>query len=146
LQKRRGVIGSIKLTVPGAVTQMQYWIPIMADVTIQERLAGGVVVLDVNGRISATDQQRTLQLAVVRLLGEGRKRIVINMEHVPYIDSTGLADLVEIIRASQRNGGSLCLSKPSPRVRELLILVKLTSVVEVFDSEEEAVESRRATA
>ena len=116
----------------------------MVDVTIQERLAGDVVVLDVAGRISATDQQRTLQLAVVRLLVEGWKRIVVNMEQVPYIDSTGLADLVEIIRASQREGGSLCLAKPSPRVRELLTLVKLTSVVDVFDSEEDALDSQRA--
>lgn len=118
----------------------------MADVTIQERMAGDVVVLDVAGRISATDRQRTLQLAVVRLLTEGRKRIVINMEQVPYIDSTGLADLVEIIRATGRHGASLCLERLSPRVCELIALVKLTSVIDVFESEEEALQSMGATA
>jgi anti-anti-sigma factor len=124
-----------------AVTAAIHALRTIKRMTIHERMVGDIVVLDVDGRISATERRRKLQVAVERLLEEGQRQIVINMQLVPYIDSTGLADIIEIVRAARRYDAALRLVRLNGRVHELLTLTKLTSVVDVLVSEEEALAS-----
>jgi anti-sigma B factor antagonist len=118
----------------------------LSAMTIRERSRGDVVVLDVEGSLSATDSARPLRALVEALVREHRSRIILNMERVPYLDSTGLADVVEAFHATRRAGGALKLVHLTRRVRELLTLTTLLSVLEVFDAEADAVASFGPTA
>ena len=109
--------------------------------TIQERVVGNVTVLDVGGRISASSPERFLAVTVRRLLQRDQKRILVNMQDVPYIDSTGLAELVEAYHAAARRGGVFKLAHLTPHVRELLTVTMLITVFEVFESEADALAS-----
>lgn len=108
---------------------------------IVERIVGDVVVLDVDGSLSATLHERPLRAAVRRFIQRGRTRILINMRAVPYIDSTGLADLVEVIHAVRRADGVLKVADLTARVRELLQVTMLLTVVEAYPSETDALAS-----
>ena len=73
--------------------------------TIDERLSGAVVVLDVDGRMTIeTVTDKPLTVKARRLLQEGRKRILVNLRGVPYLDTTGLCDIVEAYLATRRQG------------------------------------------
>ena len=109
--------------------------------TIQERLVAGVTVLDVEGRISASSPERLLGAAVRGLLKREQKRILVNMQKVPYIDSTGLAEIVEAYHSTTRRGGAFKLVYLTPHVRELLTVTMLLSVLDVFESESDALAS-----
>jgi len=103
--------------------------------TIQERKVGDVTVLAIDGRISASSPERLLAATVRTLLQQDRNRILVNMQNVPYIDSTGLAEIVEAYHTTTRRGGALKLAHLTPHVRELLTVTMLLTVFEVFESE-----------
>jgi anti-sigma B factor antagonist len=109
--------------------------------TIQQRLVGDVTVLDVGGRMSASSPERLLAVTVRRLLQSDQKRILVNMQEVPYIDSTGLAEIVGAYHAATRRGGTFKLVHLTPHVRELLTVTMLLTVFEVFESEADALAS-----
>jgi anti-sigma B factor antagonist len=109
--------------------------------TIRERWYDEVVVLDVQGRLSATDSSRPVRTAVEALVRDGHSRIILNMARVPYMASTGLADVVEAFHAARRAGGALKLAHLTRRVRELLAVAAVLNILETFDSEAEAVAS-----
>ena len=110
--------------------------------TICERASGRVIVLDIEGRLTIqTLRDRPLVAHVRRLLREGRTAIVLNLEKVLYVDTTGLANLVESYIATERQGGALKLVHLTPPVRQLLTTTRLLTVVEAYESEEDAVTS-----
>lgn len=110
--------------------------------TYEERSIGDVTIVDVTGRMTA-DAPSDVRLndAARSLVERGRTRIVVNLERMAQLDSAGLCDLVMAYTTATRRGGSLKLLHPTPRVRDLLVLTKLLTVLRVFDSEAEAVAS-----
>jgi anti-sigma B factor antagonist len=110
-------------------------------VIIRERQVGDVMVLDCEGRMSASSPERLLRTTVRSLLERERKCILVNMQNVPYIDSTGLAEIVDAYHATTRRGGALKLANLTPHVRELLTVTMLLTVFEVFESEADALAS-----
>jgi anti-anti-sigma factor len=110
---------------------------------IDERLVGDVVILDLHGRITMFDESKPASDTVRRLVQEGRMRIVLNLAHLPFIDSLGIGDIVRAFSATERAGGALKLCGVGPRVRGVLTAVQLNSVIDAFDSEQEALESFR---
>jgi len=109
---------------------------------IQERTSAGVTVLDIDGRLSIeTMGEMPLIMTVRRLLQSGQTRIVLNLGAVPYVDTTGMSNIVEAYLATKRRGGTLKLLNLGPRVRAVLSVTGLLSIFEVFDSEAEAVAS-----
>jgi len=113
---------------------------------ISERSLSDVTVLDMEGRITADSPVRVLGATVRALLQKGHKRILVNMEQVPFIDSTGLADIVEAYTTTRRQGGDFKLENLTPHVRELLRITMLSTVLQVFDSEADALASFGAAA
>ena len=110
--------------------------------TVHERVVGDVTILEVDGRMTVDAQGDVrLRIEVRRLLQQGRKRFVLHLERVPQMDSSGLCDLVTAHTAAMRRDGWLKLLHLSPRVRDLLAVTKLLTVLEVFDSEADAVAS-----
>jgi anti-sigma B factor antagonist len=75
------------------------------------------------------------------LLATGKKKLVLNLEGVPYIDSAGLGEIVRTYTTVSRQGGSLKLLNLTKRIEDLLAITKLLTVFETYDTETEAVKS-----
>jgi len=113
---------------------------------IEERTVGEVVVLDLKGRITLGEGDQLLKDKVNSLVNQGRKRIILNLAGVPYIDSAGLGEIVGSYTTVSRQGGSLKLLNLTKKITDLLAITKLLTVFETFDSEDEAVRSFSAPA
>ena len=83
----------------------------------------------------------SLRETIRDLTSSGSKNIILNLEEVDYIDSTGLGGLVICFTSLQKGGGALKVLNLSRRNIELLVLTKLTTVFEIFNDEQEAVNS-----
>jgi len=113
---------------------------------IDERTIGDVVVLDIKGRVQLGDGDEMLKDKVNSLLNQGRKKIVLNLAEVPYIDSAGLGEVVRTFTTVSRQGGNLKLLNLTKRITDLLAITKLLSVFDTYDSEQDAVQSFSASA
>ena len=110
--------------------------------TIRERTSGAAIILDVDGRMTIeTVNDRPLTVNVRRLLQEGQKRIVVNLKGVPYLDTSGLCDIVEGYVIMKRQGGALKLLHPTGHVRTVLATTRLLTILEAYDSESAAIAS-----
>jgi anti-sigma B factor antagonist len=108
---------------------------------IEERPVGEVIVLDLKGKVTLGDGDQLLKDKVNSLVNQGRRKILLNLEGVPYIDSAGLGEIVRTYTTVSRQGGSLKLVNLTKRITDLLSITKLLTVFETFDSESEAVQS-----
>jgi anti-sigma B factor antagonist len=113
---------------------------------IDERTVGDVVVLDVKGRVMLGEGDEILKDKVNSLLGQGRKKLVLNLAEVPYIDSAGLGEVVRTYTTVSRQGGQLKLLNLTKRITDLLAITKLLTVFDTYDSETDAVQSFSASA
>jgi anti-sigma B factor antagonist len=111
---------------------------------IQRRASGGVVVLDVAGEILQSDGE-SIQRLVQELLEEGRDRLLLNLEAVPYIDSAGLGEILVAKKAALIAGAQLKVLKPQKQVFGLLAQMNLTRIFECFEDEGQALASFRAS-
>jgi anti-sigma B factor antagonist len=113
---------------------------------IEERTVGDVVVLDIKGRVQLGEGDEMLKDKVNSLLNQGRKKIVLNLAEVPYIDSAGLGEVVRTFTTVSRQGGQLKLLNLTKRITDLLAITKLLTVFDTYDSEQDAVQSFSASA
>jgi anti-sigma B factor antagonist len=107
---------------------------------IREREKEGISILDLDGRL-VVGEAGPLRDRVRARLSAGESRFILNLQKVDYIDSTGLGALVMCYTGVEKAGGSLKLLNLNRRNVELLILTKLTTVFEIFNDEQEAVNS-----
>ena len=108
---------------------------------IQEREANDVTILDLRGKLTLGEGDELLRDKVNSLILQGRKKIVLNLAEVPYIDSAGLGEIVRTYTTASRQGGSLKLLNLTKRIQDLLAITKLLTVFETFESEKDAVKS-----
>ena len=113
----------------------------MAELNINERQAGDVTVLDMSGKITIGEGSVALRTAIRRLLEEGKKRILLNLSGVGYIDSSGIGELVSSYTAISNAGGQLKLLNLTDRIQNLLVITKLLTVFDAYDNEAEALKS-----
>lgn len=113
----------------------------MSDLTISERQAGDVTILDLNGKVTIGEGSVALRGAIRRLLGEGKNKILLNLASVGYVDSSGIGELVSSFTAVNKEGGTLKLLKLTQKIQDLLAITKLLTVFDVFDDEGEALSS-----
>ena len=113
---------------------------------IEERAVGDVVVLDLQGKITLGEGDELLKDKVNSLVNQGKKKIVLNLAGVPYIDSAGLGEIVRTYTTVSRQQGTLKLLNLTKRITDLLLITKLLTVFETFDSENDAVRSFSASA
>ena len=114
--------------------------------TIEQRSVDSVVVLDLSGRLVLGDGSGLLKDKINSLVLDGHKKIVLNLAGVPYIDSSGLGEIVRTYTTVSRQGGSLKLLNLTKRITDLLSITKLLTVFETHDSEDDAVRSFSASA
>jgi anti-sigma B factor antagonist len=117
----------------------------MAELNISERQAGDVTVLDMSGKITIGEGSIALRSAVRRLLEEGRKKILLNLAQVGYIDSSGIGELVSSYTAINKDGGQLKLLNLTQKLQDLLTITKLLTVFDVYDDEAKAVAALKAS-
>jgi anti-sigma B factor antagonist len=112
-------------------------------VDIRERVAGDVAVLEPLGRMVLCDDptDNALKDRVAAQLRDGRRQFVVDLNQVSQMDTIGLTALVTSYIAVQKVQGSIALVKPQRRVRELLRVTKLDTLFQMFDREDDAVES-----
>ncbi len=108
---------------------------------IEERVVGDVMVLDLKGRITLGEGDELLKDKVNSLLNQGRKKLLLNLAEVPYVDSAGLGQIVRTYTTVSRQGGHLKLVNLTKRITDLLSITKLLTVFETFDSEGDAIKS-----
>ena len=108
---------------------------------IQQREHEAIVLLDLNGRLTVGDETSTFRDRMQKLIAAGRQSIILNLKQVDYIDSTGLGALVMFYTTLQRANGKVKLLNLSRRGIELLVMTKLTTIFEIFDDEQNAVNS-----
>ena len=105
------------------------------------REVNGVSVVALDGRIVLGEESNALREKVKSLIAEGKKKIVINMEHVTFIDSAGLGTLVAAHHSVKTQGASLRLCHLGSKFQEVLQITKLLTVFDVYNTEAEAVAS-----
>jgi len=113
----------------------------MAELNINERQAGDVTILDMSGKITIGEGSVALRAAIRRLLEEGKKRILLNLAGVSYVDSSGIGELVSSYTAINKESGQLKLLNLTQKIQDLLTITKLLTVFDVYDSEAEALNS-----
>ena len=107
---------------------------------LSTRVIDGVTIVDCNGRIVFGEESGLLRDTVKKLLAQ-TPRVVLNLAGISYIDSGGLGTLVALYTTAQNAGGAVKLANLTQRVGDLLQVTKLVTVFEVYDSEQEAVDS-----
>jgi len=108
------------------------------DIRIEERVVGGVTVLDIGGRLTMDQAAEHLKDKINSLIAQKRTQVVLNLKNVPYIDSSGLGQLVASYGSVMRAGGALKLVNLNSRNHDLLSITRLVTVFESFDSERQA--------
>ncbi|HEU4804378.1 MAG TPA: STAS domain-containing protein [Nitrobacter sp.] len=108
---------------------------------IVERTVNDVTVLDLKGKMTLGEGDELLKDKINSLLAAGKKKLLLNLESVPYIDSAGLGEVVRTYTTVSRQGGSLKLLNLTKRIEDLLSITKLLTVFDTYDNEADAVQS-----
>jgi anti-sigma B factor antagonist len=111
------------------------------SLTIDTREVGHVTILDIHGRIVLGDEIHTLRDAVRSLVSQGKKKIILNLADVDYLDSSGVGELVGSFTTVRNAGGELKLLNLTQKVQDVLHVTKLYTVFDIKDDEFHAVKS-----
>jgi anti-sigma B factor antagonist len=108
---------------------------------IVQREREGVTIVDLNGRLTVGPEATVFRDRVQKLNESGHRNVILNLKEVDYVDSTGLGALVMSYTSMQKAGGKIKLLNLTRRSIELLVMTKLTTIFEVFDDEQNAINS-----
>ena len=108
---------------------------------IQQHEKEGIAILDLEGPLVAGGAATAIREKLQEILAAGRANVILNLRQVEYIDSTGLGSMVVCYTSLRKAGGKLVLLNLNKRHIELLILTKLSTVFELFEDEQDAVNS-----
>jgi len=108
---------------------------------IATREVAHVTILDVTGRIVLGEEIHSLRDAVRGLVAEGKKKIILNLNGVDYLDSSGVGELVGSFTTVRNAGGELKLLNLTQKVHDVLHVTKLYTVFDIKDDEFTAVRS-----
>ena len=109
---------------------------------LEQRIVGNIAVVKVTGDITLNKGGDVLLKDKVQsLLQQGQKNLVIDLSAVSYVDSAGLGELVQAYATTKNKGGALKLFGVTKRLKDLLVVTKLLTVFDTYDSEAEALTS-----
>jgi len=110
---------------------------------IEQRAVDGIVVLDLSGKLALGDGDGLLKDKIHSLVFQGTKAIALNLGALNYIDSAGLGELISAHSTITRAGGRIKIFNLTKRVSDLLAITKVLTVFDVYDSEQQALNSFR---
>ena len=109
---------------------------------IKTRQKDDVVIFDIEGEIRRSDMsETTLHELVKDRLVAGTRNILFNFERVEFIDSFGVGEILASYISTQNLGGKLKLARISKKLYLVFQVTMLTKVLEIFDSEESAMQN-----
>jgi anti-sigma B factor antagonist len=108
---------------------------------LSERRIGDVTILDLEGKLTLTDQPGKLKEKIASLIFQGEQQIVLNLGELSFVDSSGLGELVACHTTAWRGGATVRLANAGRRLQDLLVLTKLLTIFDSYDSEHEALAS-----
>ena len=108
---------------------------------VEIRQNEGIVIVDLNGKLTAGLGDQILRETIDELLAENWQKILINLSQINFIDSAGVGELVAGLRTAQRFGAALKVVNTSERVQSALYMAKLLPIFEMYQDEEEAIGS-----
>jgi anti-anti-sigma factor len=110
---------------------------------IDIRIAAGVIILDLRGKLTADEGAEELKAKVKELLEWDQKKILLNLAGLGYVDSTGMDSLLTCYKAASDAGGQVKFASPSRELQLLLSMTRLSTVFDVHETEAKALASFR---
>jgi anti-sigma B factor antagonist len=107
------------------------------------REIGDVAIVDFSGKITLGEGSATLRQTVKELVGNGHRKILLNLGDVDYIDSSGIGELVGAYTTVRSASGELKLMQLTKRVRDLIQITRLFTVFDVQNDEASAISAFR---
>ena len=108
---------------------------------ITQREVDNAVVLDLNGKLTGGPDAETFREVFKSLIDQDKKNIIVNLEKVSWINSTGLGILISGYTSVRRAGGDLVIMHASDRIESILYVTKLNLLFKAFESEEDALKA-----
>jgi anti-sigma B factor antagonist len=106
---------------------------------VEVRERSGVVIVDLKGKLTSGLGDQILRESIDELLAEGKKKILLNLSEVSFVDSAGVGELVAGLRTAKRFGAALKLLNATDRVQGTLYMARLLPIFELYGDETEAV-------
>jgi anti-sigma B factor antagonist len=107
------------------------------------RVVGEIVVVDFSGKITLGEASSLLRTTIQGLVSRGHRKLLLNLEDVDYIDSSGIGELVSAYTTVRNASGELKLLNLTKRVHDLLQITRLFTVFDVQSDEDKALRSFR---
>jgi anti-sigma B factor antagonist len=108
---------------------------------ISQRQRNDVTILDIKGKITIGANEEALRDAVHNALGGGAQKLLLNLQGVSTIDSSGVGELVSSYTSATNRGAKIKLANLPPKINDILTITQLITVFDVYDTEDEAVAS-----
>jgi anti-sigma B factor antagonist len=108
---------------------------------IEKRKKSNVAILDLKGKILFGDGIEELRTTINNAIKENEKNLLLNFAEVPYLDSTGLGEVVRSYTTLKKEGGTVKIVNLTNKVKDLLTVTKLITVFEAFENEDDAIKS-----
>ena len=106
---------------------------------VSTREVDEVTIVDLSGQIKLGEGTTALRDTVKQLANKGRKKILLNLGEINYIDSSGIGELISAFTSVRKQGGDLMLLHLTKKVQDLLQITKLYTVFQVMDDEAAAI-------
>ena len=108
---------------------------------VTDRSMNDIDVLDIEGRLVPGEESNAFRERVKSMLAAGKKKIVLNLANLGYVDSAGLGTLVATFHSARSQGATLRMAPLGSKFKEVLQVTRLLTVFETYDSEAAAIES-----
>jgi anti-sigma B factor antagonist len=113
------------------------------ELRVSKRIAEGVPIVDINGRLVFGEETKILRNFVKDVLEANGKSVVLNLSQLAYIDSGGIGTLVGLYTSARAAGGDVKLACPNARVQHVLEITRLSPILGVFATEDQAIAELR---
>jgi anti-sigma B factor antagonist len=107
---------------------------------------GEVIVIDLNGDLVLGDGDEILRASIDEVLGEGWRKIIVNLGRVGRMDSAGIGELVASWKLARRVDATMKVLRPGDKVKHTLHVTQILPLLEVFEDEPAAIASFAPTA
>ena len=109
--------------------------------TPEVRAVGEVSIIDLKGRVTHGSGDIEMRETVVHLLDEGKRKFLMNLDKVTFMDSAGIGELVACHKRAVVAGGAIKILKPNEKLLDLFTITKLIEIFDIFTDEKEALKA-----
>jgi anti-sigma B factor antagonist len=99
------------------------------------------VIIELKGNVMGGDDTKDFNQLLHKLIDDGKKNLIVDLSEVKFMNSSGLGMLISGLTTMKRENGSLKLAHVTEKIESLLIITKLITIFESYDSVDEAIKS-----